>query len=236
MTENPGWYFDESHMAGIDYCSEECAGNYDASHQRFRNYQAEAEEIIKTAGLDETSTVIDLGTGTGAFVLNAARHCRRIIAVDVSPSMLEVCRRKAEALGLENIVFRTGGFLSYEHQGPLVDAVISVAVLHHLPDYWKQVGLKRIAKMIRPGGCLLLRDVVFPSQPENLDETIDAWIKWITGNAGPDMGREAEVHIKDEYSTYDWIMEGMLNRAGFYIESVDYRDGFMASYLCSLRG
>jgi hypothetical protein len=42
---------------------------------------------------------------------------------------------------------------------------------------------------------------------------------------------EAEAHIRDEYSTYDWVMEGLLNRAGFCIDKAEYADGYGATYV-----
>jgi putative AdoMet-dependent methyltransferase len=39
-------------------------------------------------------------------------------------------------------------------------------------------------------------------------------------------------HLAREYSTSDWIMEGLLTRAGFHIETRDYQGGVFARYLC----
>ena len=43
---------------------------------------------------------------------------------------------------------------------------------------------------------------------------------------------DTEISIRDEYYTLDWIMEGLLTRAGFTIKKAEYTDGFMAFYLC----
>ena len=50
---------------------------------------------------------------------------------------------------------------------------------------------------------------------------------------GPEFAAEVESHIRDEYSTYDWVMEEFLARAGFRIDSAGYADGFTATYLCT---
>ena len=50
-----------------------------------------------------------------------------------------------------------------------MDAVITQLALHHLPDFWKLVALKRISQMLKDGGKLYLRDVVFPSNVEDYD-------------------------------------------------------------------
>jgi putative AdoMet-dependent methyltransferase len=50
---------------------------------------------------------------------------------------------------------------------------------------------------------------------------------------GEKFAAEVETHIRDEHSTFDWIMEGMLSRAGFRIDQADYVSGFGAAYLCT---
>ncbi|MFH1569421.1 MAG: class I SAM-dependent methyltransferase, partial [Gemmatimonadota bacterium] len=105
-------------------------------HKKFRDYRKSSEEIIRRLSLDTHSTVIDLGSGTGAFALHVATKCRTVYAVDISAAMLEYCRQQAEKEGLTNIIFRQGGLLTYEHGAELADAAVCVAVLHHLPDFW----------------------------------------------------------------------------------------------------
>jgi putative AdoMet-dependent methyltransferase len=53
---------------------------------------------------------------------------------------------------------------------------------------------------------------------------------------GPSGQSESETHVREEYSTCNWIMEGLLDKAGFRVETVDYRDEFLAAYLCTKKG
>ncbi len=96
-------------------------------HQKFRDYAKLSDKIIRRLGLGSSSIVIDIGSGIGAFTLNAARKCRTIYAVDTSAEMLEYCREHAESQGLFNIVFCHGGLLTHEHVGDLADAIVCVA-------------------------------------------------------------------------------------------------------------
>jgi putative AdoMet-dependent methyltransferase len=50
---------------------------------------------------------------------------------------------------------------------------------------------------------------------------------------GAEFAAEAETHIRDEHSTFDWRIEGLLNRAGFRIDQAEYMDGYGATYFCS---
>jgi len=229
----PKWFYDEMKHAGVDYADPAQVQMYDARHQKFRDYQKASAAIVNQLGLSAEHTVIDMGAGTGAFALHAAPRCKLVYAVDVSPAMLDCARQKAEQAGLKNIAFCHGGFLTYEHRAEPADAMVSVAALHHLPDFWKLVGLKRAAKMLQPGGRLYLFDVVFPSDMDNYEACFDGWVRSMAEKVGADFAAEVETHIRDEYSTYDWVMEGFLERAGFQIERAEYSDGFGATFLCT---
>lgn len=233
MKDYPNWFYDEMKHAGVDYSNPAQVAVYDSRHQKFRDYRKGAEAIINTLKLGSEHTVIDMGVGTGAFTVYAAPHCKTVYAVDVSSVMLDYTREKAEKAGLTNIVFSRGGFLTYEHPAPAVDVVVSVAVLHHLPDFWKGVGLGRVAQMLKSGGRFYLFDVVFPAEMVDYETRFTGWVGSLAEVVGADFAAEAEAHLRDEYSTYAWVMEGLLNRAGFRIDNADYAHGFEATYLCT---
>lgn len=232
MSGIPNWYFDESKPVGVDYTRSEVVRDYDQHHQKFRDFEKETQEIVRSLGLDKNSRILDMGAGAGAFALYAARYCKQVIAVDVSEAMLMHCGDKAKAMGLGNVSLKQGGFLTYQHQDEPLDAVVSLWALHHLPDHWKQAALGRMAQILKPSGRLLLRDVVLPSQVEDLDVHLEEWIRDLTDEAGDEMGQEFRTHLREEYSTFDWIMEGILERAGFSIKQWEVQNGFQTTYLC----
>jgi putative AdoMet-dependent methyltransferase len=232
---HPGWRYNEMKPCGVNYDSFLLAGLYDAHHEAFRDYEREAEQIIATLDLAPTAAVIDMGCGTGAFALHAARHYREIYAVDVSKAMLRRARKKARRAGLANIRFHHGGYLTYEHSGPPADAAVSVMALHHLPDFWKLVGLHRLASMLKPGGRLYLFDVVFSFAVAHYEARIKRFVRIGSTEMGPSGELETQTHCRQEYSTCDWIMEGLLERAGFEIEQTQRKDEFLATYLCAKR-
>jgi putative AdoMet-dependent methyltransferase len=233
VTPKPLWFYDELKHAGVDYSDPAQVQVYDERHRKFRDYQKGADAILQALGFGTPPAVIDMGCGTGAFALYAAPRCQRIYAVDVSPAMLAYTRQKAEQAGLDNIVFCQGGFLTYSHEAAPADAVVSTAVLHHLPDFWKQIGLRRMAPMLKPGGRLYLFDVVFPADLPDYARQFDAFVEGMTKSVGPEFGAEAETHLRDEYSTYDWVLEGFLARAGFQIDSAQHDQGFGTAYVCT---
>jgi len=228
----PSWWYKEALHCGIDYADVEVALKYDAQHSKFRDFEKDALRVIEKLGLTQDQSVIDIGCGTGAFVLTAARHCKKVYAVDVSAAMLEVCRRKAIQSELTNLDYHCAGFLTYEHQGEPVDAVVSVAAFHHLPDFWKGVALTRIHSMLKPGGKFYLFDVVFGFPLTHYAEEVNGWVEGMRKNAGDSMADETATHIRDEHSTYDWIMDGLFERAGFQIEFKESEFPRCLTYVC----
>lgn len=233
--KGPAWRYDETKPCGLNYNNVLLAGLYDAHHQTFRDYRRETDEIVAMLGLEPTATVIDMGCGTGAFAIHAAAHYQTVHAVDVSKAMLRRARRKAKKAGLRNVEFHQGGFLTYEHDAAPADAVVTVAALHHLPDFWKLVGLHRLASMLKPGGRLYLFDVVFSFDIAHYEARIKHFVRTTSTDMGPSGRMESETHCRAEYSTCDWIMTGLIEKAGFEITATGRPNEFFASYLCTRR-
>ena len=227
--EKPEWQYDEMSFSGVKFNKEEFA---DKHHEKLRDYKKEAEERIKLLALGNESVIIDMGCGTGAFAIHAADYFRKIYAVDVSEAMIKHARKKAKELDIENIEFCHGGFLTYKHKDEPVNGIISTLALHHLPDFWKQIGLKKLAQMLKPEGKFLLFDVVFSFDPKDYESNIVRFIQFMSEQMGGGMKKELETHIRQEFSTFDWVMEGMLEKTGFVIEKADYKEGFFATYMC----
>ena len=220
-------------QVGTDYTDEAQVEAYDRQMQRLRDVKEETGAIIKSINLKKNGTILEIGTGTGSFAIEAARHCKKVIAIDVSPKMLEFAKQKARMTGITNVEFNHAGFLTYDHNGEPFDAVISQLALHHLPDFWKIIALKRIYQLLKNGGTFYLADVVFSFPVEEYDYKIENWIGTMRERAGIGFAKEAGIHIKKEYSTFDWIMETLLKKAGFRIDKADYFEGFTAVYICT---
>ena len=230
------WRLDELGFAGRENLDLEHSRRYDDKE----NASADAEvRFLERAGLLGPDTiVVDLGSGTGQFAVAVAERCHRVYAVDVSPVMRARLDDKTTRLGLTNIEVVDAGFLSYQHRGRLADLVYSRYALHHLPDFWKAIALARIAEMVRPGGALRLWDIVYHFDPSQAAERLDAWIAR-SAPSGPTMAwtsDELAEHVRDEHSTYSWLLEAMIDRAGFDISGVEYDDQVLAArYLCIRR-
>jgi ubiquinone/menaquinone biosynthesis C-methylase UbiE len=227
----PAWQYHEPDHPGADF--DALAEIYDRNMQKFRDVQGEIIEILDFLDLQPDQSVLEIGTGTGEFALAAARRCRIVYAVDLSAGMLRYAEKKAQARGVANVQFLQGGFLTYRHEGASLDAIVSQIALHHLPDFWKQIALLHMAGMLAEGGKLCLRDVVYSFDPRSHGKFLDEFILKLSEKAGPQFAGRISDHVKNEYSTMDWIMQGLIERAGFEIERAMHSHGFFALYLCT---
>lgn len=220
------WPFDEMAHAGPEHLDAAYVAAFDT--KAATDWSEEIATLL-AFGIGATSTVVDLGAGTGTFAQAIAGHVARVVPVDISEAMVAAMR----ARGLAAV---RAGFLSYEHEGESPDAVFTCNALHHLPDFWKVIALERVAHLLRPGGVLRLLDLVYSFEPDEADQAIAAWLA--SAPEDPTQGwttPELAVVVREEYSTFTWLLEPMLQRAGFEIRDRWLsRDRAFAAYTCVL--
>ncbi len=226
----PGWRLDEIGSAGRENLDADHVARYDSKEDAGA---VDEVALLKALGLASSSVVVEFGVGTGQFTLAVAPWCERVVAVDVSPPMLAQLQANLDAANLRNVDVIQSGFVSYEHRGEPADYVYSRFAMHHLLDFWKGIALARIHQMLRPGGVLRLWDVVYNFDPIDAEARIEAWCA--TGLATASFeplddgwGRwELEEHVRDEHSTYAWLLEALFERTGFALETREYSDDAM---------
>lgn len=226
---NPPWQYDEFKHLATDFHDPQQVSSYDARQQT--NLQKEIN-FVQELRMTPQHTVIEYGPGTGAFSIAAARQCQHVYAVDISQAMLEYAQKQAVAAGITNISFLQAGFLTYQHQHEPVDFIVTKFAFHHLPDFWKCISLQKINQQLKMGGYFILEDVIFSFPPYQYEEHIQGWIDTMSSSGQSFSREDFEGHIRDEHSTYAWIIDGMLRQAGFRIERVHYWSPVYAHYRC----
>jgi putative AdoMet-dependent methyltransferase len=227
---SPAWQFDEFRQIGRDYTSLEEVRVYDETHARFRDIAAESRQALDRLDLQPGMVLLDIGCGTGTFAIEAARRHLTVHAADVSKTMLAYAKEKA---GGAAITFHHAGFLTLEMPAGSVDAICTTFAFHHLPDFWKGVALKRLARMLKPAGRLYLRDVIL--QDDHALDNIARLVAHQEAVGGDFLRQDVEGHFRDEHSTYDWVMDGLLERSGFSILAREFEGGVLGTYLCELK-
>jgi cyclopropane fatty-acyl-phospholipid synthase-like methyltransferase len=223
------WFLQELPNAGRENLDQTHVSLYDKKEDA--DAQAEVQ-VLQELGLNHNSVLIDFGTGTGQLALVAARVCAHVVAVDVSPVMLKLLKEKVRASGLTNLDVVEAGFLSYE---PTLkaDFAYSRLALHHLPDFWKTFALTRMRSVLREGGVLRLWDVVYSFEPHEAEEVLENWCRaWDRDSEDGWTRADVEEHIRDEHSTFTWLLEPMIARSNFRIEQAEYSaDKLFAKYV-----
>lgn len=223
-----GWQLDEVASIGRENLDPAHVARYDAKEDAGA---LEEVALLTSLGCGPESIVVDVGAGTGQFALAAAEEFGRVTAVDPSPVMLAQLRDSVRQRGSKLEVVEAG-FLTYEHRGSTPDLLHSRWALHHLPDFWKSLALRRARSLLRAGGLFRLSDVVFSFGVDEAEERIEAWCAAIGADDTEWTREEAEEHVRDEHSTYSWLLEPMIAAAGFEIREATYsEDRFLADYL-----
>ncbi|MEW5923353.1 MAG: class I SAM-dependent methyltransferase [Candidatus Zixiibacteriota bacterium] len=231
-SKNPEWFYDEMKQVGVDFDSVEQVEKYDREAAVVRKPEAEAAGIANAVGLQSHQVVLEFGSGTGEIAIQLAGKCRKVIAADVSGTMLKYAEQKARDGSVTNIEFLHTGFLNYRKQED-VDVILTQIALHHLPDFWKMIAIQNMYDALKDGGRLLLRDSILSFDTKDYINLMNGFILMAEKYAGSNKAREMVLNIREEYPTFDWAIEEMLKRAGFRIDSVERHGGYFATFVCT---
>lgn len=130
----------------------------------------------------EGETVLDLGSGAGADVLLAARKVGpsgRVIGVDMTDEMVEAARANVAAAGTATVEVRKGIIEDLPVESASVDLVISNCVINLSPE--KERVFSEIARVLKPGGRMLVSDIVAEDLPELVRENDRLYSACIAG-------------------------------------------------------
>ena len=91
------------------------------------------------------------------------------------------------------------------------------------------MALARIDAALKPGANFYLRDIVCVSMPDGVDRDVEAWADFSIKNH--EFDRDSVVtHMRDEYSTFGWVIERMLADARFALLEADYHPPVYGAY------
>jgi ubiquinone/menaquinone biosynthesis C-methylase UbiE len=120
---------------------------------------------VDHAQLKPGEKVLDVGCGTGGVTIPAKLRVGKngeVAGIDPAPEMIAVARRKASHAGLE-IDFRVDVIEALPFPDETFDAVTSSLMMHHLPEHVQVKGLAEIKRVLKPGGQILIADMMRPS-------------------------------------------------------------------------
>jgi len=119
--------------------------------------------------------VLDLGCGTGALTLRAARKGAMVKGIDVNPQMLEIAREKVAQAGIaQNVELAEMGVAELDSEmADSYDVVMSGLCFSELTEDEVTYTLKQVKKVLKPGGLLLVADEV---RPRSIPMRLVSWL------------------------------------------------------------
>ena len=127
-------------------------------------------------------TVLDLGSGAGMDLILAAKKVGpegKVIGLDMTDEMIDACRKNLAKAGISNGEVRKGEMEAMPVADSEVDWIISNCVINLSPE--KEKVFAEAFRVLKPGGRMLVSDIVTLDLPEELREDIKAWVGCIAG-------------------------------------------------------
>ena len=219
--------FDEHKQVGVDY----------GKHQKaleWHNFRKERPYALalKWLNLKSSDVLIDIGCGSGLHLRDALQRCHFVHGLDVSNAMLQIAQETL--VGFSNFSLHHAGFLGIKKclLIPPPTCAFSWGALHHLPDFWKFVALTNVREAIGSGKYLLLEDVVWCFTPHEYESALESLIDSHHKSFGEEVANDLRQNIKEEFVTFDFVLDELISRAGFFVENKHVSDdSCFATYL-----
>jgi ubiquinone/menaquinone biosynthesis C-methylase UbiE len=118
------------------------------------------QKTINLARIQPGEQVLDVGCGTGTLALEATRRVGTTgCVVGIDPSQQQIGRACSKAARRKlPVEFQIGVIEKLPFPDQTFDVVLSTLMMHHLPAPLKRQGLAEIARVLKPGGRLVIAD------------------------------------------------------------------------------
>lgn len=150
---------------------DELAGRFGKDYVPGRSWKALAEALIKVLNY---KVVADLGAGEGTLAQLLAQRAEKVIAVDLSPKMVEYGQALAIQNGLHNLEYRLGDIENPPIEEKSLDLAILSQALHHAEH--PQRAIDAALRILKPGGRLIVLDLVQHHFEEARELYADRWL------------------------------------------------------------
>jgi ubiquinone/menaquinone biosynthesis C-methylase UbiE len=136
------------------------------------SFLAIRDRIVELAQPRLDDYAVDLGAGTGLLALALAPRVRELVAVDISEQMLARLDDAAAADGVHNVEPVVADLRRLPLEDESATLVVSNYAFHHLDDSGKELALAEARRILRPGGRLVICDMMFSLSLEPRDRRL----------------------------------------------------------------
>jgi SAM-dependent methyltransferase len=147
-------------------------------------------------------TVLELGCGTGSFTRELARSGADVVAIDVSPELLEMAKANCSA---PNVQYQIQNAYALTYPEGTFDSVVGSSVLHHLEI---EAALRKIYRVLKPRGTILLTEPNMLNPQIAIQKNV-LWIKRKLGDS------------PDETAFFRWPLRRLLEQIGYRDVRID---------------
>ncbi len=142
-----------------------------SNHWIFKDYNRVLDKVVSYGNLasNRYSTVLDIGVGTGNLASRLTGKDNKIIGIDTSREMMEICKQKHPEIEL-----KIGDFLKIPLPAQSVDVVVSSYAFHHLTPAEKSESIMEIKRVLKPKGRVVIADLMFKdaSQEQHIKQVL----------------------------------------------------------------
>lgn len=128
------------------------------------------DQMVRLVGKRPDALALDMGCGGGHASFRLAPLVHKVVAYDLSESMLAVVADEARRQGLDNVLTKQGAAESLACPSASFDVVVSRYSAHHWHDL--RAGLAQMRRVLKPEGLALFMDVITPGEP-----LLDTWLQ-----------------------------------------------------------
>lgn len=137
---------------------DDLSNNFDEEQDsdRFKFIRKPEVDIINAFFKDKdlsSSTILEIGAGTGRFSSIMAKKAKKVVAVDISSNMLSKLKEKAESNSIYNIDIIKGNFLDIDFTKKF-DYIVSFSAIEYIKD--KEALFRKISTLLKPQGYIFI--------------------------------------------------------------------------------
>ena len=173
-----------------------------------------ADSIVDRLNVDGSSSVLEVGAGTGALTEVLFPRVSSLLATDFAPQMLQVLRERMDARGADNVRYRVMDGQSLEVEDSSFDAAACMFALMLFPDRVK--GFAEMCRVVRPNGQVVVSGWAGPEKFEAFGVFLNA-----LNAAFPDMPAPASQPPVFSLSDPD-AFKSQMEAAGFRDVEVEF--------------